>query len=74
METAGEKIMCSGCMDVVELVHNASLVPSPLIAKDLVEYIREKYVKQEMEIDDHNIGVLLVVVGGYLMTWDKENG
>ena len=69
----GESLVCTGCMEMVTLVHDPYNVVDPFISKSIIESARyAAYQKNKLHITDDELATFLIILGGSLLAWEAE--
>ena len=59
--------MCSGCMDIMSLVHDQEHEAHPHIVKLVKDAVNADYKNRGVELTDNDTGSLLLYIGASLM-------
>ena len=59
--------MCTGCMDIMSLVHDNEHQAHPRVVQLVKDAINADYKKRGVELTDNDTGTLLLYIGASLM-------
>ena len=67
--------MCSGCMDIVTVIHDPQTVTDPFLGKSVMESLRQAvFIQKKVHIKPEEMAVFFLVLGGELLVWEDNNG
>jgi len=59
-------------MDLVDLIHNPNSVTDPIIAKPVIESLRQIILKERgAHLTDDQIATFFIILGGELLVWEN---
>ena len=66
--------MCTGCMDIVTMIHDPSQVTDPAIARPVMDTLREvMYARNKIHVTADEMAAFFVILGGELLVWKEDN-
>jgi len=64
--------MCTGCMDIMSLVHDEDHEADPQITEAVKDAIKAHYRKYNEELSNEDLGILSLYIGASLVLKARE--